>query len=101
MQTIILMRMTLAQLRTEQQKLDIQVGLLQSQLSALKKSSKIAEQEYHKLRRDKGRTERDLRTAKKRQERIYNRIKTLPSQVRSWGKHNPGELIKTLGDGKT
>lgn len=87
---------TLAQLKTEKEGNDIRIGLLESQLQGLKKSSKAAEQEYLKLRREKGRTERELRTAKNTRERLKKRIQTLPSQVRSWGKNNPGELIKTL-----
>jgi chromosome segregation ATPase len=87
---------TLAQLKIEKQEHDIRIGLLESQLNGLKKSSKLAEQEYIKLRRDKGRTERDLRQAKKRREQIRKRIQTLPSQVRSWGKNNPGELINSV-----
>lgn len=87
---------TLAQLKTERQAYELKIGLLESQLTGLKKSSKAAEQEYLKLRREKGRTERDLRATKKKVDRLKKRIQTLPSQVRTWGKNNPGELIKTL-----
>jgi len=95
------MRLTLEQTKHEKQWWEENVRTKQIEFDLAKKSVKVMEETLRASKKAKNKLERELKFGKKQVIKLDTRIKATPSRVRKWGKDHPGELINTLGGGKT